>query len=224
MLTGLTEQHFPFLSRLAPDTRGELRARTATRVAPRKALLRRGDEVDGAYLVVRGSLRVHYISARGRDATLYRVEPGGTCILALTSALSAQPYPAWVEAGEEGAAFVRVPNPYFRALLDREAAFREFVFAVLSGRIFELMLTLEEAGSEQLVQRIAKYLVRQTSDDGSVRRSQAGIASDLGTAREVVSRALRLLLARGIITTGRTCITILDRSMWEELATGAASA
>src|SRR3954451_18033924 len=106
MRPAITEARFPFLAELSDGGRRELAAYPLTRVPAGRALLERGDEVDGAYLIVGGSLRVYYINPEGREATLYHVEPGGTCILALTSAFNQQPYPAWVEAVAEGAALV----------------------------------------------------------------------------------------------------------------------
>ena len=71
---------------------------------------------------------------------------------------------------------------------------------------------LEELGSIQIEQRVARYLVKRHAQagDGPVRVSQAGIASELGTAREVVFRALRSLAERGLIETGRMSIRVLD--------------
>jgi CRP/FNR family transcriptional regulator len=220
MRDGLTQAHFPFVARLNAASRRELAAFSTTRVKPSQRLLARGDAVDGAYLVVGGSLRVYYISSSGREATLYRVEPGGTCVLALTAAFNREPYPAWVDAGGAGCAFVRVPEAAFRRLFDEEPGFREFLFAVLSGRVFELMQLLEETGSAQIEQRVARYLVRRANPDGMVRASQFGIASELGTAREVVYRALRSLAARGLVKTGRARIEILDRLALRRIAGG----
>ena len=206
----LTEARFPFLARLSTDGRRELDALAVKRIAPARNVLRRGDPADGAYLVVGGALRVFYISAAGREATLYHVEPGGTCVLALASTFAGEPYPAWVQAGPSGGDLVRVPTAVFRRLFDREAPFREFVLAALSSRIFELMCTLEEAGSVMVERRVARYLLKRRELDGNVRVSQIGIASELGTAREVVYRALRALSARRLIETGRMRIRILD--------------
>ena len=210
MLAALTEAQFPFLSRLTALGRAALAELSGTRVGPGEPLLERGDPVDGAYLVVAGSLRVYYVTAEGREATLYEVEAGGTCIMALTSTFSGSPYPAWVQAGRAGGTFVKVPNEAFRRLFDGEAAFREFIFGALSVRIFSLMQALEEAGSARLEQRVARYLVRQAGPDGTVRVSQSGVASELGTAREVVFRVLRSLVARHLIETSRMCIRIMD--------------
>ena len=212
MRPALTEARFPFLARMSGDGRRDLEALAVKRAGPRRSVLRRGDPAGGAYLVVGGALRVFYVSAAGREATLYHVEPGGTCVLALTSTFAGEPYPAWVEAGPSGGDVVRVPPALFQRLFDREAAFREFVLAALSARIFELMCALEEAGSVIVERRVARYLLKRRELDGSVRVSQIGIASELGTAREVVYRALRALSARRLIETGRMRIRILDDS------------
>jgi CRP/FNR family transcriptional regulator len=165
---------------------------------------------NGAYLVVRGSLRVYYITPEGREATLYRVEAGGTCVLSLTSTIDRAPYPAWVDAGFEGGEYVRMPSDTLHRLLDSESAFRQFVLGVLAGRIFELMCALEELGSAQIEQRVARYLLKRREPDDCVRVSQVGIASELGTVREVVFRALRSLSERKLIQTGRMRIRVLD--------------
>ena len=137
MRAGITEAHFPFLARLTAAARRELATLAPTRAKPVQHLLRRGDAAGGVYLVTGGSLRVFYVTGDGREATLYRVEPGGACVLSLTATFNDEPYPAWVDAGRAGADFVRVPNATFYRLLDGEMAFRQFAFASMSGRVFD---------------------------------------------------------------------------------------
>jgi len=218
MRAGITAAQFPFINQITEAGRRELGAHSSQHVGPGQLLLKRGDPVDGAYLLVGGSLRVFYITAEGREATLYWIEPGGTCILALTSTFNRQVYPAWVESGPQGASFVGLPNEPFRRLFDGEAAFRDFIFGVLSGRIFALMQTLEEVGSARIEQRVARFLLKGARSDAAVRASQARIASELGTAREVVFRALRSLAARGLIETGRAQVKILDKNKLAQVA------
>jgi CRP/FNR family transcriptional regulator len=212
MRAGITETHFPFLGRLTAAGRRELAALASTSVTSMQHLLQRGDAAGGVYLVTRGSLRVFYVTASGREATLYRVDAGGACVLSLTATFNDEPYPAWVDAGRAGAEFVRVPNETFFRLLDSETAFRQFAFASMSGRVFDLMRTLEELGSEHIEQRVARHLLRHSNSLGVVRQTQSSIASDLGTAREVVFRALRALSQRHLLRTSRARIQILDRA------------
>ena len=168
--------------------------------------------------MVGGALRVYYLTPEGREATLYRVEPGGTCILALTATMNEEPYPAWVESSARGAAFVRVPDAAVRRLLDGEPAFRGFAFRALSGRVFELMRVLEEVGTTSLEQRLARFLLQGADERGAVPATQERIAAELGTAREVVFRGLRSLSTRGLVRTSRGRVVLVDPAGLEAVA------
>jgi CRP/FNR family transcriptional regulator len=218
MPVGLTEAAFPFLQELSPEGRRELRALVPTRVRGGARLITRGQAAGGAYLVVGGALRVYYITAEGREATLYRVERGGTCLLSLSATFSGEPYPAWVNAGPAGGAFVRVPGRAFHRLLDAESGFRSFVIGALSGRVLELMSALEEAGSAAVEQRVARYLLKHRGADGCVRVTQAELAFELGTVREVVYRALRSFSGRKMVETGRGRIRVVDAARLARIA------
>lgn len=211
MRPGLSDTQFPFIARLTAAGRRELDALRPVRAKPKQHLLHRGDDAGGVYLVTAGVLRVFYVSGDGREATLYSVESGGACVLSVTATFTDEPYPAWVDAGPAGADFIRIPTATFHRLVDDDAAFRQFAFTSLSGRVLDLMRTLEELGSERIEQRVARFLLRQTPVDGFVRTTQVGIASELGTAREVVFRALRALSHRRVVRTGRARVQILDR-------------
>ncbi len=209
-------EHFPFLASLSAPARRTLTQLPVRRAPARTAVLRRGDDVEGVYLLTSGTLRVYHVTLEGRESTLYWVKPGQTCILALTATFKREPYPAWVETDGEPVSFVVVPERTFRQLL-AESAFRDFTFEVLSSRVFELMVALEELGSLRVEQRVASFLLRQADATGVVRVSQERLAAHLGTAREVVFRALRSLVARECVTTGRSRIRIVDRETLEHL-------
>ena len=57
--------------------------------------------MSGAYVVITGHLRVFTLSADGHEATLYVINPGETCVLALNCIVNDLLYPAWVEAGSD---------------------------------------------------------------------------------------------------------------------------
>ncbi len=200
---------FPFLQELSPQGRAELGALAEVVASSGRQLIARGAPCGGAYLVLRGSLRVFYFSEDGREATLYRVAPGETCVLALSSTIHAQPYPAWVQAGRGGAAFLRVPAELFHRLLEHEKAFRGFVMAAMAERIFELMTTLERLATRTVVQRVAAYLAEHAVN-GALSITQEALAGELGTAREVVFRALAALTHSGVVARRRGRIQVID--------------
>ncbi len=105
----------------------------------------------------------------------------------------------------------------FRELYNAEPSFRSFVFEVLSGRVFELMTRLEEVGSLRVEQRLAAFLLEAADADGAVAMSQARLAAHLGTAREVVFRALRTMSDAGLVTTSRGRVTVRDAAGLQRL-------
>ncbi len=212
---------FPFLVSASEQTRALLDGLPVREVTPHTALLRRGDPVEGVFLVTSGALRVYYLTADGHEATLYWVRQGQTCILALTAAFQQERYPAWVETDRDTLRYVLVPGKLFRELYHQEPSFREFVFQVLSNRVFELMTRMEELGSLRVEQRLAAFLLVNRDERDVVAMSQARLASHLGTAREVIFRALRSMAGRGIVATSRGQVRLLDRGALARLADSA---
>lgn len=180
-------------------------------------LVARGDLVAGAYLVEKGALRVYYVGADGREGTLYWVEPGQSCILALNCMFSRLAYPAWVES-EGDTEVAIVPGDVYRRLFATEPAVQSFTFEVLSGRLFELMSLVEETASQGLEARVAAFLLRRSKGATEISITQDQIARHLATSREVVSRVLRGLVARRLVATTQRRITLLDPGALKALA------
>jgi CRP/FNR family transcriptional regulator, anaerobic regulatory protein len=201
---------FPFVNSMAPDSRGALQA-ALRRISCKGGthLVARGDEVAGAYLVEEGALRVYYTSEDGREGTLYWVEPGQTCILALNSTFSRLAYPAWVESDGD-TRFAIVPGDVYRRLFAADPAVQRFTFETLSERLFELMALIEETASQGLEARVAAFLLRRAKGEERIALTQEQIARHLSTSREVVSRVLRGLSALGFVSPGHGQIVILD--------------
>jgi len=214
-------EKYPFLAQLSMPSRDALRARMLTReVPPRTHLIQRGQEVGGVYLVGAGALRVYYIDASGREGTLYWVEPGESCVLAVNAVFSRLAYPAWVDSDADATRFAVIPGDVYRELHAREEAVRDFTFSSLSGRVLELMQLVEQTATFSQEQRLAALLLRRADDAANVALTQEVLARHLGTAREVVSRVLRGLAARGLVRTSRGAVKLLDRTRLRHLARG----
>ncbi|MDK9696414.1 MAG: Crp/Fnr family transcriptional regulator [Siculibacillus sp.] len=205
-----TLELFPSLADLGDESRRLLET-SVTRVACPSGtpLIARGDLVTGAYLVEKGALRVYYVSAEGREGTLYWIEPGQSCILALNALFSRLAYPAWVESDGDTEVTV-VPGDVYRRLFSLEPAVQSFTFEVLSGRLFELMALIEETASQGLEARLAAFLLRRAKGERQIALTQDQIARHLATSREVVSRLLRGLVTRRLVATTPRRVTLLD--------------
>ena len=175
--------------------------------ARRTTVLSRADPVGGAYIVVNGRLRVYTSSPAGREATLYEINPGETCVLALNCLFNDLRYPAWVDASA-GTRVAIVDGRSYRWLFDHEAAVRDLTIRALSSVVFRLMLALEDVQTRPLEQRLAAFLVLHASSQGEVTMTQQGIGDHLGTTREVVARLLARLARLRLLTRRRGRVVI----------------
>jgi CRP/FNR family transcriptional regulator, anaerobic regulatory protein len=171
----------------------------------------KGEEIKGAYIVDSGRLRVAAFAADGREATLYTLVAGETCILAINSLFNALPYPGNVIA-EEDTRVLFVPGEAWRTLFRTEPEIQDLTLAALSVAVMRLMSELENLHVRPLRARLADLLLARIRDNGLVRMTQAQIACELGTAREVVARHLGQLRRQGVIGGARGQILVLDHA------------
>ena len=173
------------------------------------SVLYKGDTVSGAYLVLTGRLRVFTLTPNGNEATLYFIDPGETCVLALNCLFNNLLYPAWVEA-ETTTTVAHIPGTTYRSLFEREPTIQNMTVQTLSTLVFRLMGELEMMHSCHHKQRLANFIVLHTSSLGSLKMTQQQLARHLGTTREVVARLLQEFSNKGYIQTKRGELLIKD--------------
>ena len=176
---------------------------------------RKGDACRNFILVLEGCVRVQLSSEGGREVTLYRVRPGDTCALTTSCLVGKEDYPAEAVIEEDITALM-IPDSEFRqALLDSEV-FRLFVFRGFSGRLCAIVSRMESVTLKTIDERLVTQLLKGESDLLSNVTHQV-LATEIGTAREVVSRKLRSFESNGLIRLSRGRIEILDREKLGEL-------
>ena len=169
----------------------------------------------GFPLLLEGSIKVVKLAASGRELMLYRVAPGGSCIISSSCLLGHTDYNARGIA-ETPLTLVVLPVASFSALMLEHAPFRDFVFHLFAERIGELMQLVEEVAFARLDQRLAKLLLARNETLLNVTHQQ--LADELGSVREIVSRLLKGFAAQGLVSLGREQLTIVDRNGLQKLA------
>jgi len=165
-----------------------------------------GDESRAFLIVVSGAVRVEQTNNSGRTVVLYRVEAGESCVLTTTCLLSDRPYSGFGYAEGNVEAVAILPTR-FRKLLQSDEVFQELVFKGFAERVGELTDVIDDLLEHRTDLRLARWLGNRAVSD--IQMKQADIAQELGTAREVVSRALKAFEDRGWIKIGRGKIAIL---------------
>jgi len=160
----------------------------------------------GFPLLLEGSIGIVKSAPSGREILLYRVEPGGGCILSGGCLLGHSDYSARGTA-EEDAVLLSIPPALFHELMLEFEPFRRFVFGMYGERLSEVMELVEEVAFRKLDQRLAQLLVQRGP---VIEATHQRLADELGSVREIVSRLLRSFESRGWVRLERERITLLD--------------
>jgi CRP/FNR family transcriptional regulator len=178
-------------------------------VPPATAILHKGAQASGAYVVTKGRLRVFSIAPSGSEATLYCIDPGETCVLALNCLFNDLLYPAWV-ASEPKTEVVVIPGMVYRKLFESEPSIQNLTVQALSTLVFRLMSELEQVHFCKLEHRLADLILIRATSDGVLRMTQQEIAYHLGTTREVVARIMQAFVKQNLVTTQRGATKITN--------------
>lgn len=176
----------------------------------------KGQTVSGAYVVLSGRLRVFTHTPGGTEATLYFIDPGETCVLALNCLFNDLLYPAWVQAEEETVISL-ISGAVYRKLFERETTIQNLTVHALSTIVFRLMSELEQMHSSHHKQRLANFILLHASSGGILQMTQQQLANHLGTTREVIARLLQEFVAKRVVRTQRGALVILDASKLQQL-------
>ncbi len=208
---------FPELARMPADIHVTLASFKAVQVQQGTVLFRDGDACQGYVFVARGSVRVQKMDPDGHEIVLYRVEDGQTCMLTTSCLLGGKAYPAEGIAEEE-TVLAMIPAAGFDAML-ANPPFRRFVLGTISDRIADLMRLIEDVAFGRLDVRLARRLLELDSGTHELKLTHQQLATELGTAREVVSRILKDLERRGLLSLKRGKVIISKASGLQNLAT-----
>jgi CRP/FNR family transcriptional regulator len=173
-----------------------------------ETIFRPGDSARGWIVVESGRVRVGLTADTGREVVLYRLGTGDSCLLT-TSALLRQETMLAEAVAETDVAARLVPVATFERLLAEDAAFRRAVLRNYAERVGELVVVIQDVLFHALRERLARHLIAH-AHDGAVEATHQAIAAELGSAREVVTRALNRFEREGLIRVERARIVIID--------------
>jgi CRP/FNR family transcriptional regulator len=209
---------FPGLRRLPADSVSTLARNSAVVTLPESSrIYGPGHAPENYLLLLEGSVRVQQVSESGREIVLYRISAGESCALTTACLMAYEDYPAEAIA-ESAISAVVIPRATFDDLIGRSPEFRRFVFTAFSTRVTNLFHIIEEVAFSRMDIRLAHKLLELSRGEDHVASTQQHLASELGTAREVVSRMLAEFQRRDWLSSARGHITIRNRPALEKLA------
>ena len=194
---------FPSFAKARPEVQDELFEHgSLIQIAAHQFICMEGSTCTGIPLVLEGSARIYKLSESGREITLYRVEPGDSCVLTASCIMSGVEFPAFAATETQLEAIV-IPPQVLQRWVTQHTVWSEYLWGLLSSRLAEVISLVEEVAFQRVDKRTAEYLLHLASNDGKIAKTHQDIAADLGSSREVISRILKEFEHRGLISLSR---------------------
>jgi CRP-like cAMP-binding protein len=204
----------PLIGDLPLAARRILAARAVVRrYAAGAALWTAGDHVNSMAIVLEGRVRV-VREGRGRQHVLHSEGPGGT--LGEVPLFSGGPAPATARAAEPTRCLL-LTRETIEAALVTDPAVAWLLLAKLADRVRILVERVDRLALDDATTRLAGLVLaeaeRSATDVITLGMTQAALAEELGTVREVTVRALKALREAGLVeSAGRGRLRVTNRT------------
>ncbi|ADP70031.1 transcriptional regulator, Crp/Fnr family [Rhodomicrobium vannielii ATCC 17100] len=199
---------FPALDDLPAALRARLVNESRLAALPEGTRIFGPGQAPSSFLILlSGSVRVQQVSENGREIVLYRISAGESCALTTACILGYEDYRAEAIA-ETAVEAIATPRATFEDLIAQSPPFRRFVFKTFSDRITDLFRIIDEIAFSRVDIRLAQKLAQLRNANGDVEATHHQLATELGTAREVVSRQLQEFQRRGWVKIGRGLVSV----------------
>lgn len=187
-------------------------------IAEGTTLFHQGDPCVNYLLIISGSVKVYTRAENGREIVLYHITSGGSCVLTTSCLISSEDYPA-EGITETDIVALAIPKPIFEQYMNESKAFQKQVFNSYSERLIKLIALVEEISFAKLDLRLAKYLLENGSVNTPIRTTHQALATELGSAREVISRQLKEFENKGWVQLSRGKVEIRNHDALAALIT-----
>ncbi|MFN7140344.1 MAG: Crp/Fnr family transcriptional regulator [Limisphaerales bacterium] len=184
-------------------------------------LFREGDPSHGFYIVQRGAINIHRVSAIGKEQTIYIFRVGES--FAEASLAIDAGYPADARAVEHTQVLL-IQKAGFVLLLKRHPELALRMLAAMSLHLRALVGQIQDLTMRDVETRLANWLVKRCPDLKSSKPAHIGLtttkrvlAAELGTCSETFSRTLAKFRELGLISVSGKNITVLSPVKLTEL-------
>ncbi|WP_460677846.1 Crp/Fnr family transcriptional regulator [Mucilaginibacter koreensis] len=160
-------------------------------------------------VLLSGSMRVMRQDEDGREILLYYIKPGESCIMSFLAGIHEDTSKVRL-AVEEDANVLMLPITKASEWVKSYPEWADFIFKLYHQRFEELLTVINEVAFQKLDDRIVELLKKKAAVFNSLefQITHQQLAEELGTTREVISRLLKQMEKKEMITLSRNKITL----------------
>lgn len=160
-------------------------------------------------VLLSGSMRVMRQDEDGREILLYYIKPGESCIMSFLAGIHEDTSKVRLEV-EEDADLLMLPIAKASEWVKSYPEWADFIFKLYHQRFEELLTVINEVAFQKLDDRIVELLKKKAVvfNSHEFQLTHQQLAEELGTTREVISRLLKQMEKKEMITLSRNKITL----------------
>jgi CRP/FNR family transcriptional regulator, anaerobic regulatory protein len=179
---------------------------TVRQVKAGETILKVGQTIRSTMLVLDGIIKLYREDEEGKEFFIYHLNPGQACSLSMVCAVKQQTSEVLAKALTD-ATLLSIPFEFMDKWMRKYKSWYTFVITSYRSRFEELLKTVDAIAFNSMDQRLEYYLVKQSQALGSVlKMTHQDIANDLNSSREVISRLLKKMEAKGWLVIHRNSI------------------
>ncbi len=196
------------------------RIAVARRFGKGRYIFSEGDPGDGFYVIAAGRVKIFKVSGEGKEQILHIFGPGEP--FGEVPVFSGDPFPASAEA-IAACELLFFPKTAFMDLIAKNPSLALNMLAVLSRRLRQFTVQIENLSLKEVPGRLAAYLLSlsgggKPAGTVTLNISKGQLASLLGTIPETLSRIFSKMTEQGMIKVQGRRIVLCDRELIEALA------
>lgn len=207
----LLHQLFPDLATPLAFSEELLKVSKSARFEQETVILNSDDYVKVIPLVMQSNIKVIREDESGKEILLYYVKAGESCIMSILAANSNLTSKVKAVA-EPNTEMLLLPTQQLPQLTKNYASWGNFVMKQYHKRFEELLNVINELAFTKIDERLKELLLKKVeiAKDKEIQTTHQQLADELGTAREVVSRLLKVLESKGKIKISRGKLKIIS--------------
>ena len=192
---------YPFLDALEESAIDFLKKHITPIQIPKHTLLfYQGDVCENILWLTKGEVRLYTQSDTIEDITLYNLKAGEQCIVNTASLFSNTPAIASAETLTDIEGYI-ISAQSAKELTRLSDVYQSYLFSLYQLRFEELTGLINDIKFKRLDTRIIEWLNKQPSP--MIETTHEQLATELGSSRVVISRLLKELEQKGIISLHR---------------------
>ena len=206
-IKSLLNERFPMFESELVDILAEIG--TLKEFSEGEELMRTGQYFRSTMLIVDGLVKLFREGDEGGEYFVYYIEPGNACALSMVCASQQKTSEVMARAMSNAKAILVPIDKMDQLMLDYKSWYY-FVVETYRSRFEELLTVIDAIAFKAMDERLEFYLKKQaqTLNTTSLNTTHQQIADDLNTSREVVSRLLKKMEQREMISLHRNQIDL----------------